>query len=71
MVGAPREDLRPAAGLLDRGDDLDHVVHADAALVEGDQHAADGVVHRGPLDAVEALQLAACLLYTSDAADEL
>ena len=59
MLGVEREDLRAAPGLLDRGDDLDDVVHAHAALVEGHQHAADGVVHGGPLDAVEALELAA------------
>ena len=59
MVRVEREDLRAAAGLLDRGDDLDDVVDPDPALVEGHQHAADGVVDRGPLDTVEALQLAA------------
>ena len=51
--------MRAAPGLLDGGDDADDVLDADPPVVEGDEHPADDVVDRRPLDAVEPLEVAA------------
>lgn len=59
VVGALREDVPAAAGLLDLGDHADDVRDGDAAGVDGDQDPAEDVVDGGPLDALQSLEVAA------------
>ena len=59
VVGAEREDLRAAAGLLDRGDDLDDVVHARPGARRRSTSTRPTTSLPWPTDAVEPLELAA------------